>query len=136
MLGGRNIGIVQAVVEVLELTNLMAEAHLDELVRDFDHHGPEYRSNSIDLLMHLQRTAPFARSSKQGGFYDSPKLYDEREILGPLFAPNRVKEHAAYVRGVAGESMDKIAARGGRRRSSRGGITSQARSAAGLATSP
>jgi len=106
MLGGRNIGIVQEVVKVSELTNQISEAHLDEFVRDFDHHSSEYRSNSIDILMHMQRAAPFARSSKHGGFYVATKASDCFEISGR------------------------------RRRPGWPGITSQARSAAGLVTSP
>ena len=106
MLDGRNIGIVQEVVKVSELTNQISEAHLDEFVRDFDQHSSEYRSNSIDILMHMQRTAPFARSSNHGGFYVATKASDCLEISGR------------------------------RRRPGRPGITSQARSAAGLVTSP
>lgn len=137
---------------MFELTNEIPVSRLDVLAKDFDHHSPEYRSNSIDILMHMQRTTPFTHSSCHGGFYvatkavdclaiakdaeafssdptdvipdleptkmipinvDPPELYDYRAILNPLFAPNRIKAHAAYVRGVAEGLMDKIVARGG-----------------------
>lgn len=137
---------------MFELTNRIAADRLDELVRDFDHHSAEYRSNSIDILMRMQETHPFSHSPKHGGFYiatkasdcltiakdaigfsndptdvipdleptkmipinvDPPELYDYRAILNPLFAPTRIKAHAAYVREVAEGLMDKIVARGG-----------------------
>ena len=46
------------------------------MVRDFDHHGSEYRSNSIDILMYLQQHAPFTRSDHYGGFWVATKADD------------------------------------------------------------
>ena len=143
---------IEGIFAVFELTNSIPVDRLDDLVRNFDHHSAEYRSHSIDILMRMQQTVPFAHSEKYGGFYvatkaadclevakqpevfsnwpaevipaleptlmipinvDPPLLYDYRAILGPLFAPNKVKQHAAYVRQIAEELMDKIVARGG-----------------------
>ena len=137
---------------MFELTKDLSEATLDKLASDFDHHSEEYRSNSIDILMHMRGKCPFAHSTQYGGFYvatkaedclevaknadvfsnwpaevipaleptlmipinvDPPELYDYRAILNPLFSPNKVKLHAAYVRQVADELMDKIVAKGG-----------------------
>ena len=133
-------------------TNDMTREQLDELAQDFDHHSEAYRSNSIDILSHMQAKCPFAHSSKYGGFYvatkaedclavaknvdafsnfptdvipdleptlmipinvDPPELYDYRAILNPLFAPNKVKGHADYVRGLAEDLMAKLKAKGG-----------------------
>ena len=44
---------------------------------------------------------------------DPPQLYDYRAVLTPLFSPARVKEHAASVRKLAEDLLDKIIASGG-----------------------
>jgi len=133
------------------LTDKLSTDKLDALVENFDHHSFDYRSHSIDILMHMQRTKPFAHTPNWGGFWvatkaedclevaknaegfsnwpaevipaleptlmipinvDPPELYDYRAILGPLFAPNKVKAHAAYVRELAEEMLGEIVARG------------------------
>jgi len=132
-------------------TDKLSTNKLDALVENFDHHSFDYRSHSIDILMHMQRTKPFAHTPNWGGFWvattaedcleiaknaegfsnwpaevipaleptlmipinvDPPELYDYRAILGPLFAPNKVKAHAAYVRELAEEMLGKIVERG------------------------
>ena len=133
-------------------TNELSQAKLDHLVENFDHHSFDYRSHSIDILMHMQNKTPFAHAPSWGGFWvatkaedclevaknvdafsnwpaevipaleptlmipinvDPPLLYDYRAILNPLFAPNKVKAHAAYVRQLAEEMMGKLVANGG-----------------------
>ena len=133
-------------------TNELSQAKLDHLVENFDHHSFDYRSHSIDILMHMQNKTPFAHAPSWGGFWvatkaedcleiaknvdafsnwpaevipaleptlmipinvDPPLLYDYRAILNPLFAPNKVKAHAAYVRQLAEEMMSKLVANGG-----------------------
>ena len=40
-------------------TNELAAEHLDKLATGFDHHSLEYRSNSIDIVSHMQAHHPF-----------------------------------------------------------------------------
>lgn len=133
-------------------TSELSNEKLAELAGNFDHHSLEYRSNSIDILMHMQQKKPFVHSSNYGGFWiatkaetclnvakdaetfsnwpteqipaleptlmipinvDPPELYDYRAILGPLFAPHKVKAHMDYVRKTADDLMSKIVAKGG-----------------------
>ena len=133
-------------------TNELSAEQLDKLATGFDHHSLEYRSNSIDIVSHMQVHHPFVHSPNYGGFWvatraqdcleiaknaeifsnwpaevipalapelmipinvDPPELYDYRAMLGPKFAPNKVREHALYVQQLADDFMDKIVAGGG-----------------------
>jgi cytochrome P450 len=133
------------------LTKELSEEKLEALVQNFDHHSYDYRSNSIDILMHMQARGHLAHSPNYGGFWvatkaedclevaknaevfsnwpaevipaleptlmipinvDPPILYDYRSILTPLFAPNKVRQHAAYVRELAEDMLGKLVARG------------------------
>jgi len=61
-------------------TNDLTEAQLDKLAANFDHHSPEYRSHSIDILGHMQKKCPFTHSENYGGFWISTKASDCLEI--------------------------------------------------------
>ena len=133
-------------------TNDLSPEQLDELAKNFDHHSLEYRSNSIDIVSHMQAHHPFVHSANYGGFWiatkakdclaiaknvdafsnwpaevipalapelmipintDPPELYDYRAVLAPKLAPNKVREHAEYVRQLAENFMEDIVAKGG-----------------------
>jgi len=61
-------------------TNDLDEAQLDKLAANFDHHSPEYRSNSIDILEHMRKKFPFTHSDNYGGFWIATKSSDCLEI--------------------------------------------------------
>ena len=50
-------------------TTDLSEPQLAKIVENFDHHSPEYRSHSIDILSYMQRTRPFSHSPEHGGFW-------------------------------------------------------------------
>jgi cytochrome P450 len=58
------------------LTDKFSEEKLDELITNFDHHTADYRSNSIDILTHMQRKCPFTHSESHGGFWIATKAED------------------------------------------------------------
>jgi len=45
-------------------TNELAAEHLDKLATGFDHHSLEYRSNSIDIVSHMQAHHPFLHDAE------------------------------------------------------------------------
>ena len=57
-------------------TNSLNQETLDSLVEHFNHHSPEYRTNSIDILEHMRKTRPFAHSDNFGGFWISTRAAD------------------------------------------------------------
>jgi len=61
---------------VFEPTNKLSESELDELAENFDHHSDAYRSNSIDILRHMQAKCPFAHSPNYGGFHVATRAED------------------------------------------------------------
>ena len=61
-------------------TNDLSEAKLDALIDSFDHHSYDYRSNSIDILMHMQSRRPFVHSEHHGGYWIATKAEDCLEI--------------------------------------------------------
>ena len=58
------------------ITNAFTQEDLDKLAANFDHHSTEYRSNSIDILTHMQSKCPFAHSRHHGGFWIATKAED------------------------------------------------------------
>lgn len=65
---------------MFELTDKLTEAELEALAKNFDHHSPEYREHSIDILDHMQRKCPFAHSPNYDGFWVATKAKDCLEI--------------------------------------------------------
>jgi len=51
----------------------LSDQELASLTRAFDHHSPEYREHSVEMLDHMQRTCPFAHSPNYGGFWVATK---------------------------------------------------------------
>jgi len=54
-------------------TGKLGPAELDRLAHDFDHHGPEYRDHSVEILSHMQAKCPFVHSPRYGGFWVATK---------------------------------------------------------------
>ena len=75
------------------LTDKLSTDKLDALVENFDHHSFDYRSHSIDILMHMQRTKPFAHTPSWGGFWVATKAEDCLEVAknGRTFPTGRRK---------------------------------------------
>ena len=61
-------------------TTDLSKATLDSLATDFDHHSEQYRSHSIDILMHMQKQCPFVHSNRYGGFWVATKANDCLEV--------------------------------------------------------
>jgi len=58
----------------------LSDEELASLTVAFDHHTPEYREHSIEMLDYLQRTRPFAHSPNYGGFWIATKADTVLEI--------------------------------------------------------
>lgn len=65
---------------MFDLTNELSDTELEKLAKNFDHHSPEYRSHSIDILDYMQRNCPFSHSPNYGGFWVATKADDCLEI--------------------------------------------------------
>ena len=58
----------------------LSDEELASLTRAFDHHSPEYREHSVEMLDYMQRTCPFAHSPNYGGFWVATKADTVLEI--------------------------------------------------------
>ena len=47
----------------------LSDEKIAALAARFDHHGPEYREHSAEILEHMQRHCPFVHSEAWGGFW-------------------------------------------------------------------